>query len=150
PTLYTASGNAAVGIWKSTDGGVSWKSYAVNNSTALADSGNNYFANDVYSLDIDPYDGQHLLAGMHGFRGLSESTDGGQTWRTVQVPGDQGQSVFPVFVNTGSASTTRTTWLTQAQWNNNSSGIYRTADSGASWQHVAPSLEHQHGGTQMF
>lgn len=148
PTLWTATGNAAAGVWKSTDGGVSWTAYAVNNATATSASGNAYFGNDVYALDVDPNDGAHLLAGFHGYPGISESIDGGATWNTIAVPAGIGASLYPFFVVTGSAASTRTTWLTQAQWDTNTAGIWRTADRGAQWTQVASTLEHKHGSTQ--
>ncbi|MDR3385960.1 MAG: sialidase family protein [Rudaea sp.] len=150
PTLWTATGDAAAGVWKSIDGGVSWVSYAVGNTTAAAVSGNSYYANDVYALDVDPYDGQHLIAGFHGFPGISESTDGGQTWTTIAVPGGIGSSLYPFFVQTGLASSTRTTWLTQAQWVSNTAGIWRTSNGGSTWSNVAPANEHQHGSSQIY
>jgi len=150
PTLWTATGNAAAGVWKSVDGGVSWTSYAVNNATAVATSGNSYFGNDVYALDIDPNDGSHLIAGFHGYPGISESTDGGAHWDTIAVPVGIGASLYPFFVHTGDAETTRTTWLTQAQWDSNTAGIWRTEDAGTTWSHVAPTLEHKHGSTQFY
>ena len=150
PTLWSATGDAAVGIWKSTDGGITWTAHTTDNSTAAADCNNSYYANDAYALDVDPYDGKHLLTGFHQCAGLSESTDGGLTWRTVPVPGDMGASVYPFFVNTGTPATTRTTWLMQAQWDKNINGIYRTEDSGAHWQHVAPASEHAHGCSQFY
>ena len=150
PTLWTATGDAAAGVWKSVDGGVSWLAYAVNNTTAGTASGNNYFANDVYALDIDPNDGQHLLAGFHGYPGISESIDGGVSWTTIGVPANSGVSLYPFFVQTGSAASTRTTWLTQAQWDSNTQGIWRTANGGVSWTHVAPTYEHKHGSTQIY
>jgi hypothetical protein len=146
PTLYTAAGNAAVGVLKSTDGGVSWTAYATNNSTAGAQ--NAYFAQDVYALDVDPYDNQHIIAGFHA-AGMSESTDGGQHWTTLQVPTDQGGSVYPFFVKTGNAATTRKTWLTIAQANNGVNGTWRTTDGGATWQKVSQ-VEHVHGTAQIF
>ncbi len=150
PTLWTATGNAAAGVWKSTNGGVSWNAHATRNSTAISDSdNNNYFGDDVYSLDVDPYDSQHLLAGFHGYRGLSESTDGGNSWRTIRVPEKHGGSVYPFFVNTGSAATTRGTWLTQAQWTSNTDGTWRTADGGTTWTQVGQ-YEHKHGSTQLY
>jgi len=150
PTLWTATGNAAAGVWKSLDGGVSWTPYAVDNATAVAASGNSYFGNDVYALDVDPGDAQHLIVGFHGYPGISESTDGGEHWSTIAVPDGIGSSLYPFFVRTGDASTTRTTWLTQAQWDSNTNGIWRTENSGASWVQVASTLEHKHGSTQMY
>jgi hypothetical protein len=148
PTLWTATGNNAAGVWKSVDGGVSWISYAVNNVTAANASGNSYFGNDVYALDVDPGDAQHLIAGFHGYPGISESTDGGAHWSTIAVPNGIGASLYPFFVRTGNAATTRTTWLTQAQWDSNTAGIWRTDNAGVSWTHVAPTYEHKHGSTQ--
>jgi hypothetical protein len=150
PTLWTATGDAAAGVWRSTDGGVSWTAYAVNNTTASTVSGNSYYANDVYALDIDPHDGAHLIAGFHGYPGISESTDGGQSWTTIAVPDSIGTSLYPFFVQTGLAATTRTTWLTQSQWASNTSGIWRTADGGGTWSQVAAANEHQHGSSQMY
>jgi hypothetical protein len=148
PTLWTATGNNAAGVWKSVDGGVSWTSYAVNNATATAASGNAYFGNDVYALDVDPNDALHLIAGFHGFPGISESIDGGAHWTTIVVPNGIGASLYPFFVHTGGAATTRATWLTQAQWDSNTAGIWRTDNSGTTWTHVAPAYEHKHGSTQ--
>jgi hypothetical protein len=148
--LWTATGNAAAGVWKSSDGGVSWTSHAVDNTTAATTSGNSYFGNDVYALDVDPNDGAHLIAGFHGYPGISESIDGGVHWSTITVPADIGASLYPFFVRTGTVATTRATWLTQAQWDSNTAGIWRTQDAGTTWTHVAPTLEHKHGSTQFF
>ena len=150
PTLWTATGNAAAGVWKSVDGGVSWTSYAVDNATATTTSGNSYFGNDVYALDVDPNDASHLIAGFHGYPGISESIDGGEHWNTIAVPAGIGASLYPFFVRTVNAATTRETWLTQAQWDTNTAGIWRTDDAGTTWTHVAPTLEHKHGSTQFY
>lgn len=148
PTMWTATGNNAAGVWKSVDGGASWTSYPVDNATATSASGNSYFGNDVYALDVDPTDSLHLIAGFHGYPGVSESTDGGEHWNTIAVPSGIGASLYPFFVRTGSAATTRATWLTQAQWDSNTAGIWRTDNAGASWTQVAPNYEHKHGSTQ--
>lgn len=148
PILWTATGNAAAGVWKSSDGGINWTAHSVDNATAAAASGNAYFGNDVYALDVDPNDATHLIAGFHGYPGISESIDGGETWNTIAVPAGIGASLYPFFVATGSAASTRTTWLTQAQWDSNTAGIWRTTDGGTQWTHVAPTLEHKHGSTQ--
>jgi hypothetical protein len=150
PALWTATGNNAAGVWKSTDGGVSWTSFTVDNTTAATASGNSYFGNDVYALDIDPGDSLHLIAGFHGYPGISESTDGGEHWTTIAVPDAIGASLYPFFVRTGDVTTTRSTWLTQAQWDSNTNGIWRTDNAGTTWTQVAPTYEHKHGSTQFY
>ncbi len=150
PTLWTATGDHASGVWKSVDGGVSWTAYAVDNTTAAQASSNSYFGNDVYALDVDPGNSLHLIAGFHGYPGISESIDGGSTWTTIAVPADIGASLYPFFIHTGLAATTSKTWLTQAQWDSNTNGICRTENAGLTWTHVAPQLEHKHGSSQFF
>ena len=143
PTIYTVDGYGnQLGVYKSVDGGINWSYYAVNNTQGTKSS-------DVYSLDIDPYNSAHLIAGFHDV-GLSESKDGGQTWTTIPVPSNFGISVYAWFVQSGSAATTSGTWLTQAQWNKNTQGMWRTTNSGATWTQVQSSLEHIHGSAQIY
>jgi hypothetical protein len=141
PALFTVSGyGSLLGVYKSTDGGMTWTNYQVNNTQGTTSS-------DVYALDIDPANVNHLIAGFHDV-GLSESLDGGMTWRTVPVPSNFGISVFPYFVR-GSQSPS-TTWVTQAQWNDNTNGMWRTTNSGSTWTQVQPQLEHGHGSSQIY
>ncbi len=142
PTLYTVTGYGdQLGVYKSTDGGVNFQHYDVDNTQGMKSS-------DVYSLDVDPYDSKHLVAGFHD-TGVSESVDGGVTWKTVPVPAKFGTSVFVWFVQTGSTSTSAT-WLTMAQWGDNTNGMWRTEDRGTKWTQVLPTLEHGHGASQIF
>ena len=96
-------------------------------------------------MNVDPYDGQHLLVGYHEKPGLIESTDAGDTW-TIITPPDNGISVYPYFVDTGNAETTRQTWLTISQAI--SGGLHRTSDGGNSWTKVE-TAEHDHGASQI-
>jgi photosystem II stability/assembly factor-like uncharacterized protein len=143
PTLYTVDGYGdMLGVFKSTDGGVNWTHFDVNNTQGVPSS-------DVYSIDLDPFNSNHLIAGFHSV-GLSESMDGGATWKTVPVPDKFGISVFAWFVQSASAKTTSGTWITMAQWDNNTNGMWRTEDSGKNWTQVLPTLEHGHGASQLF
>jgi photosystem II stability/assembly factor-like uncharacterized protein len=136
PTLWTVNYGDGDNVWKSTDGGVSWRKIAL---PAVAEF--SPYDRDPYSFAVDPYDGTHLLMGFHGTRELAESTDAGETWTVITTPSGFGSSVYPFFIDTGSSSTTRKTWLTQAMW--------RTTDGGASWTQVS-TLEHVHGNGQIF
>jgi photosystem II stability/assembly factor-like uncharacterized protein len=63
------------GIYRSADGGLSWKS--INNGLPIGITGfGGYY---VQSIAIDPHDSQTIYAA--GFGGLYKSTDGGQLWK---------------------------------------------------------------------
>ncbi|HEV8245848.1 MAG TPA: hypothetical protein VGP93_08765 [Polyangiaceae bacterium] len=135
PTLYTSNGYGPVqGVFKSTDGGVNWAHYVA------ADEGVN-----VYSIDIDPCDNQHLIAGLHHTPDVIESTDAGQTWTRITTAGS---SIYVWFVNTGDAASTHDTWLALSE-TDGGSGLQRTTNGGASWTSVN-SLQHAHGSSQLF
>ena len=139
PTLYTVNGyGSSLGLFKSTDWGVSWTRHALTAAEGQ----------DAYSIDVDPYDGDHLLLGFHETRGLIESTDGARTWKSIAIPGDSGVSVYGFFVDTGDPASTRRTWLTIPQADN-SSATYRTENAGSSWTKV-DSFGHSHGSCQIF
>jgi hypothetical protein len=136
PLLYTFSGYGADGFFRSQDGGVSWTRITLPTGGAPRPQ-------DAYSVDVDPYDGRHVLVGYHEQQGLAESFDGGGTWRVPRNPG--GSSVYYFFVDTGNAATTKVTWLAIGQAGN----LQRTADAGQTWTTVN-SLLHAHGNAQIF
>jgi hypothetical protein len=114
-TLYTSSSSGS-DFYKSTDGGTSWTLYPYAGST---------LGQTFYSVDIDPYDANHLIAGFHEIAGLAESPDGGQTWRDIPAARSatapsgatmaDGESWYPFFIDTGDAASTRGRWLTLPQ-----------------------------------
>jgi hypothetical protein len=154
PTIYASnirSGNTTcgsasgggMGFWVSTDGGINWTSYPVLTSLSTQ---------DYYVPVIDPYDKTHLLMPHHEADILAQSTDGGHTWTSIPYANgmkssqDTGQVVF---INTGTAATTRTTWLWIGQQSGGTIGMWRTTNSGTTWTKV-DNNEHTHGGWQPY
>jgi hypothetical protein len=133
-TIWAAGYNT---IYKSIDGGATFT------QTALPVS--------LYSLKIDPYDGTHLVSGLHEADGIVESTDGGATWQMLGGSGfpSGGISWYPYFIDTGSAATTRKTWFAIAQ--DGASAIV-TSDGGATWTipNGLAGLQHPHGNSQIY
>lgn len=141
----STSGNAT-GFWVSTDGGVNWTSYNIAPLTSSRQ--------DVYQAVVDPCNSSHLLMNAHEQNFIVESQDGGHTWTNVPMdtgmlePGGTG---FTYFINTGSCTTTHTTWLWIAQQTGGTYGTWRTTNGGSSatWTMVS-ALEHAHGTNSMF
>jgi hypothetical protein len=151
PILYESCIRGdGIGFWRSTNGGVDWKNLSVLPDGGQATAINQQF----YAPAVDPYDANHLIMAAHEVDLLVESTDGGQTWTNVplagaMITGDGGTGGIN-FVNTGVASTTRTTWLWLAatigvnSMNVGTVGTWRTSDGGATWTNVDEN-EHTNG-----
>src|SRR4029079_386347 len=76
------------GIWKSTDGGKSWKNMGLTHSYHI-----NRIAIDPDNDNIVLVAAQGALFGPGGDRGLYKTTDGGSTWKQViKVDDDTGAS----------------------------------------------------------
>lgn len=142
PTLYSAGSQFF--FWRSSDGGVNWDMFKYPEDGKPRPQ-------DGYNVDVNPYDGRHLLSGFHEQTGLAESFDGGSTWRSVPLPPNmsEGSSWYPFFIDTGDPVTARTTWLMLPQGTHGKVGTWRTTDSGAHWAKVA-NAEHPHGGAQIL
>jgi len=133
---YNTAGDG--GAWKSTNGGVTWTSYAIPDPDGY---------NDPYNFDIDKSNAQHALASMHGSAIIWESQDGGQTWANRGSPA--GSSPYIFFL-------TSTTWLAVPGWDDTTRTM-RTTDSGTTWTAVSPTalyngnlpMEHFHGNEQI-
>jgi hypothetical protein len=143
PTIYESCiRGSGVGFWKSVDGGVNWTHYVVGATSRQ----------DYRPSVIDPYDSNHLLMTGHEFDSIVESVDGGRNW--TSVPFNNGMLTtngtgYVFFINTGTASTTRGTWLWLAQASGGKFGTWRTTTSGATWVHV-DSNENTGGASQIY
>nr|MDP9122304.1 glycosyl hydrolase [Acidobacteriota bacterium] len=139
-TGHLWDGNEERGVYKTTDGGKSWKRVLfVDRDTGCSD------------LAVDPQDPSILYAGMWQFRrfpwafrsggpgsGLYKSTDGGTTWKRLSngLPaGEKGRiavAVAPSRPNVVYA-------LVEAR----PTALYRSDDTGASWTEVNSSFNIQ-------
>lgn len=134
PTIYAGCiRGLGTGLWKSTDGGVNWTSL---NVLGLA-------RQDYYPPAIDPYDHNHLLVSGHELTvptdNIMESTDGGQSWSRVRVEAGMLPTLLnPLvfFIDTGSAASTRSTWLWVGDASGGAFGTWRTTNGGTSWARV--------------
>jgi photosystem II stability/assembly factor-like uncharacterized protein len=86
--LYAVSGYGAQSLWKTTDGGVSWKDVLAG--TEYESHADYRFVNNV---SIDPTNHQHVVVSTHGAckapygpSCIAETTDGGRTWRVLSAP----------------------------------------------------------------
>jgi hypothetical protein len=147
PTLFLACiRGTGLGFWRSTNGGVDWTLYM----------GPDGSGQQFYPPVVDPHDPQHLLITGHGAPLIGESTDGGQTWTSVAM--EQGGVMLGgggtgeiVFIDTGAAATTATTWLYQSNANGGAYGTWRTTSKGGAtgWTRVQTD-EHVNGTTQVY
>lgn len=114
----TADGdNGGSGLWKSTDGGVSWT---------------NLGAADVYATAIDPRNPGTIYAVWNG--SLAKSTDGGQTWNA-----DFGLGLWPVGPLVIDPQNSATIYCVGYDGTTRRDEIFRSTDAGASWTEVGGS-----------
>jgi hypothetical protein len=143
PTLWMANINGAQHVYRSRDGGATF--------TLTGEIPEQPDAQSLYSIEVDPYNANHLLTGLHEQDKVLESRDGGDTFRFVSGSGfpSGGRSWFPYFVNTGDGATTAKTWFAIAQ---DGGSAVMTTDSGDTW--VQPKglegLQHPHGSSGFF
>ncbi len=117
PDVVFARGD---GLWRSDDGGTTWTRLDLSQSFALA-------------LALDPRSERVLYVDAKG-GGVLRSTDGGRTWPPAAAPGTSPPSVYDLTI----APSAPDTLFSYAFGPEN--GVYRSRDSGATWQLVLPSL----------
>ncbi|HVS01327.1 MAG TPA: glycosyl hydrolase [Thermoanaerobaculia bacterium] len=128
------------GVYKSTDGGDTWRHMGLADSERIAE------------VAVDPRDGDTVyvcatghLWDDHEQRGVYKSTDGGQTWEaSLQVDAATGCSSLamdpqdPRILYAGMWQFRRQPWTFTS--GGPGSGLYRSTDGGASWQEMRDGL----------
>ena len=126
-------GSTGGGVWKTEDGGTYWENIS-----------DDFFARaSVGALAVAPSDPNVIYAGMgestirsnvsHG-DGVYKSTDGGRTWRNVGL--GETRNISKVRVHPTDPERVYVAALGHAHGPNAERGIFRSADGGASWEHV--------------
>lgn len=142
PTLWVANVNGEQKVFKSSDGGLTFR---------LTGTTNQPEPDSFYSIVVDPNDPTHLLTGLHEQDNLLESTDGGETWQFLAGAAwpSGGKSWFPFFVDAGSPEATRQTWFAIAQ---DGGSAVLTTDGGATWTEPTglAGLMHPHGSSGFY
>jgi photosystem II stability/assembly factor-like uncharacterized protein len=123
------AGTWGAGVYKSTDGGVTWQ----ESSTGLIDG-------YIQSLTIDPQNPNNLYAGMYGY-GVYKTVDGGVTWQATG-PGLSSQAIVYALVIDPTRPNilfagTRDRAFSGPKWGG---GVYRTENAGQSWTAVNDGL----------
>jgi photosystem II stability/assembly factor-like uncharacterized protein len=130
PLTYYAAVSSG-GVWKSTDGGMHWKSIFDDQPTQ-----------SVGSLAIAPSDPNVIYVGsgeanirgnVQPGQGIFRSTDAGKTWKHVWK--QRGQ-IGTVIVHPTNPDIAYAAVLGHAFGPNEERGVYRTTDGGKTWQRV--------------
>ncbi len=126
-TLYAGTGEGFYnydrvvgdGIFKTTDGGETWKQ--------LSSTASDYDFRYVNRLVVHPQNAQIVLAATK--TGIFRTTNGGASWQTVFQDGSNVQQIYanPLNFNTLFAAA-------------NGSGIYKSTDMGLTWRKVNETL----------
>ena len=126
------------GVYKSTDGGATWR------NIGLRDSQN------IGRILVDPHDPNIVLIAAlgHAFgpnaeRGVYRSTDGGATWKKVLSKNDDTGAIDlcwdaanTTVVYAALWQTRRPPWSVYAPTNGPGSGLYKSTDSGLTWNQI--------------
>jgi hypothetical protein len=139
------NGDTLYSLLKSTDGGHCFE--IIRLPSIITDTLKEFSSGGIYSIQVDPYDPNHLVLGFHYMGFMAETRDGGETFIRYDPPG-QGNGRFAFFIDTGSPESTALSWLIIGQ----EGDLVYTVDGGDTFTVVEGmnGLSHTHGAAQAF
>jgi len=125
-------GGVGGGVWRTTDGGLNWKSLfdkeAVSSIGAIAVADSNH--NVIYVGT-----GEACIRGNISYgNGVYKSTDGGKTWTNVGLKDTQ--HIGAVIISPRNPDVVLVAALGHAYGSNAERGVFRTTDGGKTWEKV--------------
>jgi photosystem II stability/assembly factor-like uncharacterized protein len=136
--MYTVGANGALGLFKSTNGGVDWQQLF----PAESEFAKHVQANFVGAIVMDPIDHRHLVVTSHGACSApygsgpsacqAETLDAGATWTIVPNPDALGFQE-----NAGAYLLGPDNWI----YADPATSTYRTTDHGKTWKVVGPGAQ---------
>jgi photosystem II stability/assembly factor-like uncharacterized protein len=133
----SADSYAGDGLYRSVNGGKSWKSLARSAATGVP--------RRIGTIAVDPFDSKHLLLGGIGygrmsadndFGGLYSSKDGGVTWQRETVISSNNYWCHCIVFDPSAQGIILATFTGPGA----SNGLYRTTDGGGSWKQITSGL----------
>jgi photosystem II stability/assembly factor-like uncharacterized protein len=147
--LYVGSGeglqrpdlSTGDGIYKSTDGGKTWKHLGLRDGQQIG------------AILIDPRDPERVFAAVLGHpygpnaeRGVFRSTDGGANWEKVLYKDENTGAIALAFDPANAQTVYADLWAARqgpwenGQWQGPGSGLYKSTDGGTTWQSLTKGL----------
>ncbi len=143
-TIYVGTGEGCIrgdaaegdGVYKSIDGGATWKNIGLNDSRAIG------------KIAVNPKNPDIVFAAALGHvfgpnpeRGVFRSTDGGKSWNKVLYVDDHTGAIDVVFDPNNPNILFAATWqVYRTPWTLSSggpgSGLYRSSDGGSTWKRI--------------
>ncbi|MEP6732466.1 MAG: glycosyl hydrolase, partial [bacterium] len=132
--------SAERGVYKSTDGGKSWRKvlYRDDKTAAIDISIDRTNPNVMYAAMWEAFRNEYTMSSGGAGSGLFKSTDGGETWKEItRAPGMPTGMVGRIGVSVSGANANRVYALVE----NDSGGLFRSEDAGASWKLINSSRD---------
>jgi len=137
-TVYVACGNsyqsgdAGVGMWKTTDGGTTWSHILLN----VNYSGNEDIRWGGECIALDPVNPNIIYTGGRG-SGIYKSTDGGATWNIIATSAVVSGNISSITIRPGTSGSTAEIWV----GSEGNAGVWRSLNGGSTWTQLRTSTQ---------